>query len=61
MSLIHLTKAAVPEYLRNNDTFGEAKGDAEFPSPLRPQGVVVRNGMTKKPKTRKSTLRNKQP
>ena len=57
MSLIHLTKDSVPEYLRNNDTFGEEKSDAEFPSLLRPKEVAVRDGMGKRSKR----SREKQP
>ena len=29
MSLVHLTKDSVPEYLRNNDTFGKESSETE--------------------------------
>ena len=53
MSLVHLTKDSVPEYLRNNDTFGKESSETEYPS----QDVVLRNGVNKK-RSRRSRLRS---
>ena len=58
MSLIHLTKDSVPEYLRNNDTFGDGR-ESEFPSTLHPQDVIVRTEINKKLRAKRSPRNNK--